>query len=258
MEDRASHPIVVRDLTTRIGNKTIHQGLNLRVRAGEILGLVGGSGSGKTLLLRTIIMLRAPTGGVIELFGKPTQSLSTTDTDHIRRRFAMMFQHGALFSSLSVLENIATPMREHLKLEAATIESLARLKLRFVGLPDDAAARYPGELSGGMLKRAAVARALALDPEVLILDEPTAGLDPVAAHELDQFIVELRVSLGITVIIVTHDLDSLWYMTDRVAFLAERQVMACLPIAELAQHSHPEIAQYFGGPRGRASIAAHR
>ena len=251
------HAITVEGLRTQIGDHVIHDGLDLQIRKGEILGLVGGSGSGKTLLLRTIIMLREATAGTVRLFGMDTKELEGAALANVRRRFAMMFQQGALFSSLSVLENVAMPIREHLDLSQSTVEELARLKIRFVGLPENSAAKFPSELSGGMLKRAAVARSLALDPDVLFLDEPTAGLDPIAAHDLDEFVLELRASLGLTVVVVTHDLDSLWHMTDRVAYLADKRVVAVADLATLSHHPHPQIADYFGGPRGRASTAAH-
>lgn len=241
--------VEVRDVETRLGPQLIHQGLNLQVQRGEILALVGGSGSGKTTLLREILMLQQPSAGEIRLFGEPIHHLSAERAQALWTRVGVMFQHGALFSSLTVLENVALPLREHTKLGSALIAALARLKIELAGLPASAAGKYPSELSGGMIKRAAVARALALDPELLCVDEPTSGLDPVGAAAFDELILRLRSLLNLTVIMVTHDVDSLWRATDRVAFLADGRVVETAPVAELARSPHPEIQVYFGGPR---------
>ncbi len=241
--------IKIRGLCNRFGDLVIHQDLDLDVRAGEVLALVGGSGSGKTTLLRAIIMLQRPAAGSIEVCGDEAVGAGEATAQRIRQRFGMLFQMGALFSSLTVAENVAVPLREHTDLSARTIAELARFKVALAGLPAHAADKYPGELSGGMRKRAALARALALDPDLLFLDEPTAGLDPVSAGALDELVVQLKRSLGLTVIMVTHDLDSLWQATDRVAFLGDKRVLATAPIAELSESTDPLIRAYFSGPR---------
>ena len=247
--------IEIRDLRNQFGTLVIHEALDLSVRAGEIVALVGGSGSGKTTLLRAIIMLLRPAAGSIRLFGEEVVGISEAAAFRLRCRFGMLFQQGALFGSLTVKENVAVPLREHTALTSSEIDELAAFKVALAGLPGHALEKYPSELSGGMLKRAALARSLALDPELLFLDEPTAGLDPVAAGALDELVVQLRDSLGLTVVMVTHDLDSLWRTTDRVAFLGERRVLACMPMAELVRHEHPLIRHYFQGPRAR--LAQH-
>jgi phospholipid/cholesterol/gamma-HCH transport system ATP-binding protein len=249
--------VEVRDLETRLGPHLIHQGLNLEVRRGEILALVGGSGSGKTTLLREILMLQQPSAGEIRLFGEPLQGLSAERARHLWTRAGVMFQHGALFTSLTVLENVALPLREHTKLSPAVIAALARLKIELAGLPASAAGKYPSELSGGMIKRAAVARALALDPELLCVDEPTSGLDPAGAAAFDELILRLRSLLNLTIVMVTHDVDSLWRATDRVAFLADGRMVETAPVAELARSAHPELQRYFGGPRMQRARAPY-
>jgi len=245
--------IKIRDLRTCFGSFCVHEGLSLDVEQGEVIGLVGGSGSGKTTLLREIIMLHQPAGGSIRLFGEELVGISEGGADRLRCRIGVMFQQGALFSSLTVLENVAVPLREHTDLGAETVTEIARLKVALAGLPGEAAYRYPRQLSGGMLKRAAVARALALDPDLLFLDEPSAGLDPDSANALDDLILQLRDSLGLTVVMVTHDLDSLWKVTDRVAFLGEKRVIGLDSMSELSRSQHPLIRDYFHGPRGRAA-----
>lgn len=248
-----ANAIEIRNLKTCFGPVVIHEDLDLDVRCGETLALVGGSGSGKTTLLRAIIMLERPAAGWISLLGEDIMLLGDGAADALRRRFGVMFQQGALFSSLTVLENVMVPLQEHTKLPKRVRRELGMLKIALAGLPADAAGKYPRELSGGMLKRAAVARALALDPELLFLDEPSAGLDPVSANTLDELIVQLKESLGLTVVMVTHDLDSLWRVTDRVAFLGERRVLAVCGMRELSESRHPAIQAYFQGPRGRAA-----
>lgn len=245
--------IVVRDLQTRFGETIIHEHLDLIVQRGEIVALVGGSGSGKTTLLRAIILLLEPSAGSIQLFGQEIVGVSESVAFRLRRRFGMLFQQGALFSSLNVRENVAMPLREHTRLPARQISDIADLKIALAGLPADAGNKLPRELSGGMLKRAALARALALDPALLFLDEPTAGLDPVSAGAFDELVAQLKESLGLTVVMVTHDLDTLWQATDRVAFLGERRVIGYAPMAELTRAEHPLIQAYFEGPRGRAA-----
>jgi phospholipid/cholesterol/gamma-HCH transport system ATP-binding protein len=253
MQGQSENVIEIRGLKTHFGSTCIHDGVSLSIRRGETVALVGGSGSGKTTLLREILMLEVPSAGTIRVLGKDTAALSEAETDRLRQRMGVMFQQGALFTSLTVGENVEVPLKEHTQLPPRLIRELALLKVALAGLPPDAAAKYPGQLSGGMLKRAAVARALALDPELLFLDEPSAGLDPVSANALDELIVQLKESLGLTVVMVTHDLDSLWRVTDRVAFLGEKRVLSFSSMKQLSEHDHPLIQDYFQGPRGRAA-----
>ncbi|MSP67233.1 MAG: ABC transporter ATP-binding protein [Alphaproteobacteria bacterium] len=244
--------ISVRGLVTRFGAKVIHDGLDLDVESGEILGLVGGSGTGKSVLMRTIIGLNRPAAGRITVFGRDMLRASPTERQALRQRWGVLFQDGALFSSLTVAENIEVPLKEWGGLPADLMDELAASKIALVGLPPDAGAKFPSELSGGMRKRAGLARALALDPEILFLDEPTAGLDPIAAATFDQLIRSLRDSLGLTVVMVTHDLDSLAAICDRIAVLVDqRMVVGTMPA--LPRHGHPWIQAYFHGPRGRAA-----
>ncbi len=251
----ATPVIEIEGLYNRFGSLSIHEDLNMQVNRGEMIALVGGSGAGKTTLLRAIVMLNRPAAGDIRLFG---QSLwNGGNQQHLRQRFGMLFQAGALFSSLTVRENVMVPMQEHLSLSQAQMRELADLKIVLAGLPMHAANKYPSQLSGGMLKRAGLARALSLDPELLFLDEPTAGLDPVGAGDFDELMVQLKESLKLTIVMVTHDLDSLWRTTDRVAFLGERKLLVMAPMAELVRHPHPLIHQYFSGPRGRAAEVSH-
>lgn len=245
--------IEVRDLTIRYGSHSVLEGIAFDVMPREIFALVGGSGVGKTSLLHQLIMLDEPDAGSIRLFDEEVGAIDGPVADRLRRRIGVMFQQGALFSSLSVLENVALPLREHTTLPAATIQEVAALKLALVGLPCAAGRLYPAELSGGMRKRVAVARALAFDPDLLFLDEPSAGLDPVSAGAMDELIVQLRDSLGLTVVIVTHDLDTLYQATDRVAFLHDRQIIGSGPVTTLGRDPHPVLQAYFNGPRGRAA-----
>ena len=247
--------IEARNIATRFGDHVVHDDVNLQVHAGEIIGLVGGSGTGKSVLMNTIIGLRQPDDGEIRVLGRSMGAASRAERLAIERRWGVLFQSGALFSSLTVKENVETPLREHTDLPDALISELADLKIALAGLPVDAGAKLPAQLSGGMKKRAGLARALALDPDILFLDEPTAGLDPIGAAEFDDLLLELRAALGLTVFMVTHDLDSLHTLCDRVAVLADRKVIANAPIAELMQMSHPWITEYFRGPRGRAALA---
>ncbi|WP_417518686.1 ABC transporter ATP-binding protein [Minwuia sp.] len=250
-------PIInVSGLVTRFGSNVIHDHLDLQVRKGEILGIVGGSGTGKSVLLRAIIGLLRPAEGSIEVFGEHLDSLPPAQRRKLEQRWGVLFQDGALFSSLTVAENVEAPMREHTDLPQDLMNELAGLKISMAGLPHDACSKYPSELSGGMRKRAGLARALALDPEIVFLDEPTAGLDPIGAAAFDQLTLELSRTLGLTVVMVTHDLDSLYAICDRVAVLADRKVLTVAPIAELEQHDHPWLQEYFHGPRARAAQAA--
>ena len=246
--------IGVRGLVTRFGAQVIHDGLDLDVHRGEILGVVGGSGTGKSVLLRTIVGLNRPAAGRIEVLGRDVAHLSERELMALQQRWGVLFQNGALFSGLTVAENVAVPLKEHRRLPPALIAEIAALKIALVGLPADAGAKYPSQLSGGMRKRAALARALALDPEILFLDEPTAGLDPIAAAGFDQLILSLSGSLGLTVFMVTHDLDSLEAICDRIAVLIEGRVSVGT-LAEHMKNPHPWIQEYFTGPRGRAAFA---
>jgi phospholipid/cholesterol/gamma-HCH transport system ATP-binding protein len=242
--------IAVRGLRTQFGDSVIHDDLDLAVRRGEVLGVVGGSGTGKSVLLRTIIGLNRPRAGTIEMLGEDTAAITTVT----QRRCGVLFQNAALFSSLTVAENIQVPMREHLRLPRQLLDELAALKIAMVGLPPDAGPKFPAELSGGMRKRAGLARALALDPEILFLDEPTAGLDPIGAAAFDTLIGDLQKSLGLTVFMVTHDLDSLAAICDRIAVLVDKRVRLAT-MAEHMQDSHPWIREYFHGPRARAAFS---
>ena len=248
--------IRVRGLVKRFGNHTVHEGLDLDVRRGEIIGIVGGSGTGKSVLLRQIIGLLKPDAGTIEVFGESVRDTPDGQYRRLRRRWGVMFQDGALFSSLTVRQNVEAPMREQMDLPADLRKTLAGIKVRMVGLPDNAQTKFPSELSGGMRKRAGFARAIALDPEIVFLDEPTAGLDPIGAAAFDTLILQLQAALGLTVFLVTHDLDSLYAICDRVAVLADRKVLAVGTIADMLQVDHPWVHEYFNGPRARAATAA--
>lgn len=248
--------IQVRELCNRFGSQVVHEHLDLDVINGEILGVVGGSGTGKTVLLRSIVGLNRPTAGHIRVFGEDLQELSAGDRSLIEQRLGVLFQGGALFTSLNLQENVAVPLIEHAGLSRPDAEHLARLKLALTGLPPEAALKYPAELSGGMVKRAALARALALDPEILFLDEPTAGLDPIGAAAFDRLILTLRDALGFTVFLVTHDLDTLYATCDRIAVLADKRVLVADRLERVATIDDPWIQDYFNGPRGRAASSA--
>lgn len=251
----AAPVISIRGLKTRFGAQVVHDGVDLDVKKGEVIGLVGGSGTGKSVLLREIVGLMDPSAGTIEVLGKDTASLSERERLALQARWGMLFQDGALFSSLTVLENIKVPLKEHTTLPPDLIDEIARVKVAIVGLPPDAADKYPSQLSGGMRKRAGLARALAMDPEILFLDEPTAGLDPIGAAAFDELIGSLQKSLGLTVFMVTHDLDSLYAICDRIAVLVDKKLVVGT-IDELLRQEHPWIRDYFHGPRGRAASAA--
>jgi phospholipid/cholesterol/gamma-HCH transport system ATP-binding protein len=246
--------IEVKGLKNAFGDQIVHEGLDLSVRRGEILGVVGGSGTGKSVLMRSIIGLQTPAEGEIEVFGEPMIGRDEEEAKHVRRRWGVLFQGAALFSTLTVAENIQVPIREFFPgVSRQLLDEIAAYKISMTGLPSDAGAKYPAELSGGMKKRAGIARALALDPELLFLDEPTAGLDPIGAAAFDQLICELREALGLTVFLITHDLDTLYAICDRVAVLADRKVVAIGTIPELLALDHEWIQEYFKGPRGRVA-----
>jgi phospholipid/cholesterol/gamma-HCH transport system ATP-binding protein len=245
--------VEVRGLRNAFGSHVVHEGLDLDLYRGEVLGVVGGSGSGKSVLLRSIVGLRPPDAGSVKLFGQDTAGLDGDAQRALERRFGLLFQDGALLSSLTVIENVKVPLLEFHDLPPDLLDELAMLKIRLTGLPSNAARKYPSELSGGMRKRAGLARALALDPEVLFLDEPTAGLDPIGAAAFDQLIDTLREALKLSVFMVTHDLDSLYAICDRVAVLAERKVLIADTLDAVEQHPHPWIHEYFNGPRGRSA-----
>jgi phospholipid/cholesterol/gamma-HCH transport system ATP-binding protein len=244
----------VRGLVNRFGTKTVHEGLDLDMRKGEILGVIGGSGTGKSVLLRSIVGLHTPNAGEVEVFGQKIDQLSRDERVKVERRWGVMFQDGALFSTMTVRENVMAPMVEHTKIPEALMRELADLKIRLAGLELEAAPKRPADLSGGMRKRAALARALSLDPELLFLDEPTAGLDPIGAARFDELVRSLSQSLGLTIFLVTHDLDTLAATCDRIAVLSDGKVLAIGPLDEVRQNPHPWIQEYFSGPRGRAAV----
>lgn len=245
--------IRVRGLVNRFGKQVIHDHLDLDVRRGEIIGIVGGSGSGKSVLMRAIIGLLTPAEGEIGIFGQDARTADGATAKELRRRWGVLFQEGALFSSLTVAENIEVPMREFLHLPEPLMAELAGYKIAMVGLPAEAGPKYPSELSGGMKKRAGLARALSLDPQLLFLDEPTSGLDPISAAAFDELIKVLKQTLGLTVFLITHDLDTLHAICDRVAVIGDKKVLAVGTIAELLSFDHPWVQEYFAGPRGRAA-----
>lgn len=254
--EHTEEPIIrVRGLVNRFGAETVHDGLDLDVRRGEVLGIVGGSGSGKSVLLRTIVGLNRPVQGKVEVFGRDVWAISDAQRRELERRWGVLFQGGALFSSLTVAQNIEVPIKEFFDVPLSLMDEISAVKVGMVGLPEDAGEKYPAQLSGGMRKRAGLARALALDPEVVFLDEPTSGLDPIAAGAFDELIRDLKTSLGLTVFMVTHDLDTLFAICDRVAVLVDQQIR----VGTIAQHlrdNHPWIQAYFHGPRSRAAQQA--
>ena len=244
--------IEVKGLVNRFGAQTVHDHLDMTLNRGEILGLVGGSGSGKSVLLRTVLGLNASKEGEILIDGVDILKLSADEKLDMQKRWGVLFQNGALFSGMTVLDNVALPLREHTGLPQAEIDDLARLKLQMVGLKPEAAGKYPSQLSGGMVKRAALARALALDPEMLFFDEPTAGLDPIAAAAFDQLTTSLRDAMNLSVLIITHDLDTLTGICDRIAMLVDKKVETGT-LDDMLKSTHPWIKEYFQGPRMRAA-----
>ena len=254
---RDGAPIIsVHGLVNRFGEQVVHDGLDIEVRRGEILGVVGGSGTGKSVLMHSILGLRRPDAGEIEVLGVDALSEDVDDRRHIERRSGVLFQDGALFSSLTVGENVQVPLKEHYSdLPDSLRYELSLLKVKLSGLPADALDKLPAQLSGGMRKRAGLARALALDPPLLFLDEPTAGLDPIGAAAFDELIQTLQKALGLTVFLITHDLDTLYRICDRVAVLADRKVVVNAPLAEVERLDHPWVQEYFHGPRARAAQA---
>jgi phospholipid/cholesterol/gamma-HCH transport system ATP-binding protein len=245
--------VEVSKVSTRFGDHIVHSDLDLEVRRDEIFALIGGSGSGKSTLLREMILLQRPDSGSIRVLGIDLRKLGDGEALALRQRWGVMFQHGGLFGSLTVNENIGLPLREHSGLDDALIDEIAAWKLAMTGLKPEVGAQYPSELSGGMMKRASLARALALDPELLFLDEPTAGLDPDSAAGVDELVRRLRDLFGLTVVMITHDLDLLWQVADRVAVLAEGKVQGIGSMSELSHTDNPAIRQFFDGPRGRAA-----
>lgn len=247
--------IRVRGLKTAYGNNVVHENLDLDVREGEVLGVIGPSGTGKSVLLRAIVGLKTPDEGTVEVFGEDVTGLEGDELSKVQTSWGIMFQDGALFSNLTVSENVMVPMKEHTQLPLSFMHELADQKIRMSGLDTSAGDKYPSDLSGGMRKRAALARALALDPPILFLDEPTAGLDPITAAGFDKLVRELQRSLSLTVFLVTHDVDTLAATCDRIAVLGEKRVLAVGTMDELRKNDHPWIQEYFGGPRGRAAAA---
>ncbi|MCL6250947.1 ABC transporter ATP-binding protein [Altererythrobacter sp. KTW20L] len=250
------YTIVIEGLVNRFGDFAVHENLDLKVKRGEILGVVGGSGTGKSVLMRSIIGLQIPDEGTIEVLGKDIRAKEDDDEIGLRNRWGVLFQGGALFSTLTVGENVQVPLKQfYPELSQQLLDEIAGYKTVLSGLPAETASKYPSELSGGMKKRAGLARALALDPELLFLDEPTAGLDPIGAAKFDELLRELADTLELTVFLITHDLDTLHAICDRVAVLADKQVIAVGPIEELMESDHPWIQEYFNGPRGRVAHA---
>lgn len=259
-DSAAADDIVIRmkGVSTRFGKQVVHDQIDLEIRRAEVFALIGGSGSGKSTLLREMIMLQQPNAGSISVLGVALQNISDADALALRRRWGVLFQHGGLFGSLTVSENVGLPLREHSQLDSPLIDELAAAKIALAGLKPLVGAQFPSELSGGMLKRASLARALALDPELLFLDEPTAGLDPLSADGVDELVLQLRDLFGLTVVMITHDLDLLWQVADRVAVLADGKVQGVGSMQELSAMDNPAIRQFFDGPRGRAAAQQAR
>jgi phospholipid/cholesterol/gamma-HCH transport system ATP-binding protein len=258
MADDKAPVIEVHGLKNAFGDQLVHDGLELEVRRGEIFGVVGGSGTGKSVLMRSIIGLQTPVDGEVRVFGEPMIGRNEEEAKHVRRRWGVLFQGGALFSTLTVAENVEVPIREYFPyIQEDLLDEIASFKIAMALLPANAGPKYPSELSGGMVKRAGIARALALDPELLFLDEPTSGLDPIAAAGFDELIRSLQQRLGLTVFLITHDLDTLHSICDRIAVLADKKVLGVGTIPELLALDHPWIQEYFNGPRGRAAAASY-
>lgn len=246
-------PIEAKNILSQFGENVIHKDLNLQVHAGEVLGLVGGSGTGKSVLMNTLLGLKQPEGGHVEIYGQARQGMNEEQSRHLNNDIGVLFQGGALFSSLSVRENVMIPLREHTDLSVPLMRELADMKLHMVGLPAHAATLKPADLSGGMRKRAGLARALSLDPKLLFLDEPTAGLDPVGAAAFDELILTLRGALDLTVLMITHDLDSLHAICDRIAVLLDKHIAIIDTMPNVSSNPHPWVQEYFQGPRARAA-----
>lgn len=248
-------PIAAKGILTQFGPNVIHENLDFELNRGEIVGLVGGSGSGKTVLMNTLLGLKKPEGGELLYFGKRRADLNDDEEMSLKNEMGVLFQGGALFSSLTVRQNIMVPLIEHHNMSENLMRELADMKIHMVGLPPESAVLYPADLSGGMKKRAGLARSLALDPQILFLDEPTAGLDPIGAHAFDTLILKLREAMDLTVLMVTHDLDSLYAICDRVAVLVDKRIAVYDSLDRVAKYDHPWVQEYFGGPRSRAAMA---
>jgi phospholipid/cholesterol/gamma-HCH transport system ATP-binding protein len=244
--------ISVRGIVNRFGHQVVHDGLDMDVMPGEVFGIVGGSGTGKSVLLRTMLGLQSPSAGTVTIGGRDITAASPRELLEIKRRYGVTFQQGALFTSLTVAQNVELPIAEYYEVGAATLRELADLKIRLVGLPADAADKYPAQLSGGMIKRAALARALALDPVLLFLDEPTSGLDPISAAAFDRLVLYLQQSLKLTVVMITHDLDTIFRTCNRVGVIVDRRMISGT-LDEIVRHEHPWIREYFHGERSRAA-----
>jgi len=243
--------ISVRGVVNRFGTQVVHDGVDLDIQRGEIFGIVGGSGSGKSVLLRTILGLQRPAAGTVKIEGQDITRLTEEELRVVKRHYGVTFQHGALFTALTVLENVKLPLAEYYPMDESALEEIARFRLSLVGLSPDAGAKYPSQLSGGMIKRAALARALALDPSLLFLDEPTAGLDPIAAAAFDELLLDLQSNLGLTVVMITHDLDTIFSTCNRVGVLVDRHLVVDT-VERIVDYDHPWIKRYFHGPRARA------
>jgi len=245
--------IEMQNISTSFGEHVVHSDINLAINRAEIFAIIGGSGSGKSTLLREMILLQLPNSGSISILGVNLQNISEEDALALRKRWGVMFQHGGLFGSLTIKENVGLPLREHTQLSESLIDEIAALKLAMTGLKVEVSQQYPSELSGGMMKRASLARAMSLDPELLFLDEPTAGLDPVSAAGVDELVLQLRDQFGLTIVMITHDLDLLWQVADRVAVLADGKVQAVDSMLALSSSKNPAVKAFFSGPRGRAA-----
>ena len=257
MDDEAANPLVIemRGICTRFGSHVVHDMLDLEVRRGEVFAIVGGSGSGKSVLMREMIMLHRPSAGSVKVFGVDVATLDDERALALRRRWGVMFQRGGLFSALTVRENVGLPLREYSRLDDPLIDAIAEWKLSLTGLAPDTGLKFPGELSGGMLKRASLARAIALDPELVFLDEPTSGLDPASSAGVDELIRRMHALYGLTIVVITHDLDLMWQVCDRVAVLGEGRVLGVGSMEELSHHEHPIVRGYFDDPRARNARA---
>ena len=254
--DKTKPPIEARGIRSQFGPNVIHENLDFMIERGEIVGLVGGSGSGKSVLMNTLLGLKEPEGGTIRYFGRNREELSQQERRELNNEMGVLFQGGALFSSMTVRQNIMVPLREHTDIPVKLMRELADMKIHMVGLPPQSATLYPSDLSGGMKKRAGLARSLALDTEILFLDEPTAGLDPIGAHAFDELILGLREAMNLTVLMVTHDLDSLYTICDRVAVLVDKHIAISDTLSNVMEYDHPWVKEYFGGPRSRAAMSA--